>query len=181
MILGTRGGRQGQSGACQGHGKQVPGRRLLDLRGYEDKANHHVEVCEMNLPVGLHETVDAVARDTITPALSVVPTLVPNPATRTSGFLVVEIPQSPDAPHMADSIYWGRCETGKIRLTDDQVERLILARSRQPERLREAMQATVACDPLPDRGPASHFYSRQCRPQAGPTCSRAIPATMPAG
>jgi hypothetical protein len=45
----------------------------------EDKARHLFEVDDMQLPVGLHETVDAVARDRITPPLSVVPTLAPNP------------------------------------------------------------------------------------------------------
>jgi hypothetical protein len=44
----------------------------------EDKARHLFEVDDMQLPVGLHETVDAVARDRITPPLSVVPTLAPN-------------------------------------------------------------------------------------------------------
>jgi hypothetical protein len=125
----------------------------------EDKARHLFEVDDMQLPAGLHETVDAVARDRITPPLSVVPTLAPNPETNTTGFLVVEIPSSPDAPHMADSIYWGRSETGKVRLADEQVERLMRTRDRQSERLAEAMQDTVRSDPLAnDRGPGCHFY-----------------------
>jgi hypothetical protein len=74
----------------------------------EDKAGHSFTPDEMNLPVGLHETVDAVARDRITPPLNVIPTLVPNPVTKTTGFLVVEIPESPDSPHMADYTYWGK-------------------------------------------------------------------------
>jgi hypothetical protein len=126
----------------------------------EDKAKHLFEVDDMQLPVGLHETVDAVARDKITPPLNVVPTLVPSPETTSTGFLVVEVPQSPDAPHMADSIYWGRSETGKVRLADEQVERLMRARDRQSERLAEAMQGTARSDPLRmnDRGAGCHFY-----------------------
>lgn len=50
----------------------------------EDKAKHAFTVDEMSLPVGLHETVDAVARDRITPLLAVMPTLVPNPDNGTS-------------------------------------------------------------------------------------------------
>jgi hypothetical protein len=125
----------------------------------EDKARHLFEVDDMQLPVGLHETVDAVARDRITPPLSVVPTLAPNPETNTTGFLVVEIPQSPDSPHMADSIYWGRSETGKVRLADEQVERLMRTRDRQSERLAEAMQGTVQSDPVTiARDAGCHFY-----------------------
>jgi len=123
----------------------------------EDKALHTFHVDEMPLEVGLHETVDAVARSRITPPLYVVPTPVPNPG-QSTGFLVVHVPASPDAPHMADSIYWGRSETGKVRLTDAEVERLIVLRGRQAERLHGAMKDTVACDPTTDRGPGAHFY-----------------------
>lgn len=123
----------------------------------EDKAKHTFHVDEIPLEVGLHETVDAVARSRITPALYVVPTLVPNPG-KTAGFLVMHIPASPDAPHMADSIYWGRSETGKVRLTDGDVERLIVLRGRQAERLREAMKGTIACDPVRNGERGAHFY-----------------------
>ena len=125
----------------------------------EDKAKHAFTVDEMSLPVGLHETVDAVARDRITPPLTVVPTLVPNPDNPATGFLVVEIPESPDSPHMADSSYWGRSETGKVRLTDDRVEQLIIVRTRRIERLAEEMRATVDVDPVTGASQrVSHFY-----------------------
>lgn len=126
----------------------------------EDKARHTFTVDEMPLPVGLHETVDAVARDRITPPLTVVPTLVPNPGTgNTEGFLVVEIPESADSPHMTDFTYWGRSETGRVRLGDDQVERLIIARSRRYERLPEGMRATTEVDPLAGSSRwVSHLY-----------------------
>jgi hypothetical protein len=136
---------------------------MAPLGGYlvygvrEDKAGHGFEVDEMELPVGLHETVDAVARDRITPSLTVIPTPVPNPEIKTIGFLVVQVPPSPDSPHMADSIYWGRSETGKVRLSDDHVERMILARNRLSERLADAMKATVQADPI-RQGHGCHFY-----------------------
>ena len=124
----------------------------------EDKVKHSFTVDEMPLPVGLHETVDAVARNRITPPLTVVPTLVGNPEYPTTGFLVIEIPDSPDAPHMADFTYWGRSETGRVRLSDDRVEQLITARVRRFERLSEEMQATIDVDPiLPDHRQLSHF------------------------
>ncbi len=125
----------------------------------EDKARHTFSVDEMSLPVGLHETVDAVARDRITPPLTVVPTLVPNPEDGTTGFLVVEIPESPDSPHMTDFTYWGRSETGKVRLSDDRVEQLYTARALRSERLSGEMQATLDVDPITgDRQEVSHFY-----------------------
>jgi hypothetical protein len=124
----------------------------------EDKAKHLFRVDPMKLPVGLHETVDEVARSRITPQLLVSPTPVSDPGDTTQGFLVVEIPPSPDAPHMVEGTYWGRSETGKVRLTDAEVERLILARSRHASLLSTAMRDTATCDPvaLPWRG--CHFY-----------------------
>jgi len=123
----------------------------------EDKGKHLFTVDAMPLPVGLHETVDAVARSRITPVLTVAPFLVPDPADTTRGFLVVEIPPSPDAPHMVDGVYWGRSETGKVRLTDTDVERLILARSRGAAYLLDAMTATEEADPAPS-SKYCHFY-----------------------
>ena len=126
----------------------------------EEKAKHTFVVDEMPLPVGLHETVDAVARDRITPPLTVIPTLLPNPGTgNITGFLVVEIPESPDSPHMTDFTYWGRSETGRVRLSDDQVEWLIIARTQRHQRLPEQMRATAEVDPFrgADRW-VSHFY-----------------------
>jgi hypothetical protein len=125
----------------------------------EDKSQHTFEVDEMDLPVGLHETVDAVARDRITPPLTVNPVLVPNPAVRTKGFLVVEIPESSESPHMTDYTYWGRSETGRIRLSDDRVERLMLARGRLEDQLAEHMASTADADPARtgDRR-ETHFY-----------------------
>jgi hypothetical protein len=138
---------------------------MAELGGYlvygvrEDKVNHAFIVDEMPLPVGLHETVDAIARDRITPPLTVVPSLVPNPTNRASGLLVVEIPESPDSPHMADFTYWGRSETGRVRLSDERVERLIMARARRDDQLSGEMQATVEADPIGGSlQQMSHFY-----------------------
>ena len=119
----------------------------------EDKSKHLFTVDPMNLPTGLHETVDAVARARITPPLVVTPHLVPDSTDTTRGFMVIEVPASPDAPHMVDGVYWGRSETGKVRLTDADVERVILARSRRTAYLRDAMDATAEADPAP----SSHY------------------------
>jgi hypothetical protein len=124
----------------------------------EDKANHHFTVDEIRLEVGLHETVEAIARNRITPPLVVVPTPLPNPADPTKGFLVIEVPASLDSPHMANGSYWGRSETGNVRLSDPEVERLILSRSRYSVRLVEAMHATAESDPIDLPWKGCHFY-----------------------
>jgi hypothetical protein len=124
----------------------------------EDKVKHLFTVDEMDLTVGLHETVDAIARSRITPPLAVVPTLVSNPSDPTRGFLVIEVPASPDSPHMVDGSYWGRSETGKVRLSDQEVERLILARNSYSGRIAEAMQKTAESDPISLPWQGCHFY-----------------------
>lgn len=134
----------------------------------EDKVRHLFTPDEMMLPVGLHEAVDAVARSRITPQLAVVPTLVPNPETKTTGFLVIEILESADSPHMVDYTYWGRSEPGRVRLSDDRVERLILARSRRPERLLEEMRATFDVHPGQLRRPAGKPFLLDGNPHPRP-------------
>src|SRR6266568_1455287 len=85
-------------------------------------------------------------------------TPVPNPADRTRGFLVIEVPASPDSPHMVDGTYWGRSETGKVRLSDHEVERLILGRNSYSSRIAEAMHQTAESDPITLPWQGCHFY-----------------------
>ena len=123
----------------------------------EDKVAHAFTVVDMPLPAHLDQTVDQVARDFTTPPLLVTPTLLPNPANLGQGMMVTEVAESPDAPHMVGGIYYGRSETGKVQLADDEVERLILRRGRADQRLQEAMTGTLAADPEPGTE-AGHFY-----------------------
>lgn len=123
----------------------------------ENKASHTFTVTGMPLPAHLDQTVDQVARDLIDPPLLVTPTLLTDPGEPGYGMMVVEVPESPDAPHMAGGTYYGRSETGKVKLTDNEVERLILRRGRASQRLQAAMTITLAADPEPDTEPA-HFY-----------------------
>lgn len=123
----------------------------------EDKTQHSFTVADMPLPDHLNQTIDQVARARITPPLTVVPTLITNPNTPGGGILVVEVPESADAPHMVEGVYYGRSETGRIKLDDAAVERLILRRGQINDRLRAAMAITVDSDPEPDTEPA-HFY-----------------------
>ena len=123
----------------------------------EDKAGHAFTVVDMPLPAHLDQTVDQVARDLINPPLLVAPTLLTNPGNPGHGMMVIEVAESPDAPHMAGGIYYGRSETGKVQLADDEIQRLILRRGRADQRLQEAMAGTLAADPEPGTE-ACHFY-----------------------
>jgi hypothetical protein len=123
----------------------------------EDKASHAFTVVDMPLPAHLDQTVDQVGRDLITPVLLVTPTLLPNPDDPAQGMMVIEVAESPDAPHMVGGTYYGRSETGKVKLTDDDVERLILRRGRTDQRLQSAMADTLSADPEPG-SEAGHLY-----------------------
>lgn len=123
----------------------------------EDKASHTFAVADMPLPAHLDQTVDQVARDLITPPLLVTPTLLTHPGNPGHGMMVIVVAESPDAPHMVGGIYYGRSETGKVKLADDEVERLILRRGRADQRLQAAMAGTLAADPEPGTE-AGHFY-----------------------
>jgi hypothetical protein len=70
----------------------------------ENKVRHTFTVDEMPLPVGLHETVDAVARDRITPPLAVVPTLVPDPETGPHSFAALRAVVRPDQGHSRQGV-----------------------------------------------------------------------------
>lgn len=123
----------------------------------EDKAAHDFTVVDMPLPAHLDQTIDQVARDFIDPPLLVAPTPLTNPGSPGDGMMVVEVPESPDAPHMVAGIYYGRTETGKVKLADNEVERLILRRGRAGQRLQTAMADTISADPEP-AAEAAHFY-----------------------
>jgi len=123
----------------------------------EDKASHTFTVVDMPLPAHLDQTVDQVARDFVDPPLLVAPTLLTNPGNPGRGMMVIEVAESPDAPHMVGRIYYGRSETGKVKLADDEVERLILRRGRVGQRLEAAMADTLAADPESGTE-AAHFY-----------------------
>jgi hypothetical protein len=62
------------------------------------------------------------------------------------GYLEVVVPASADAPQV-DGIYYGRSDTGKCRLSDQQVERLMRERDQQRHGAEEGLRALMAADP----------------------------------
>lgn len=67
----------------------------------EDKENRAWELAPQPLH-GLAERVEQVAATAVDPALFVVTQEIPSEADPTTGYLLVEVPESPSAPHMVE-------------------------------------------------------------------------------
>jgi hypothetical protein len=109
---------------------------------HEDKEKHEFTAVEMELPSHIDQTVEQIAQARIRPPLSVVPHVIGRPEAGSRGFLVIEIPESPTAPHQVRGTYYGRGETGNVPLSDDEVEALMMRRGRVDARLQDAMAVT---------------------------------------
>ena len=72
-------------------------------------------------------------------------------AARAYGYLEVVVRASADAPHQVEGIYYGRSDTGKCRLQDQQVERLMRGREQQRHGAEDALQKLIAADPYQRR------------------------------
>jgi hypothetical protein len=65
------------------------------------------------------------------------------------GFVVVAVPASPDAPHMAEGSYWGRSAAGKVVLRHDEIERRRAARDARHAPVVALLQSEIDRDPTP--------------------------------
>jgi hypothetical protein len=116
--------------------------------GVADKTFDVVGV-ENDVVEGLKSRISQVAAMTITPPLS--PVIHP-PIAGPGGkvVVVVSVPPSPVAPHMADGFYWGRSSDGKRKLSDPEVRALISARASSETEFRARLAGMVDRDPLAD-------------------------------
>jgi hypothetical protein len=97
---------------------------------------------------GLGDRIDMVVHSRIDEPLDVEITTIRTAADPDRGYLVVEVPVSPRAPHMVDNRYWGRAEKGKFPLGDALVTQLIERRAQwaiEPARL---LDESIARDPI---------------------------------
>lgn len=95
----------------------------------------------------LETRISQVAATVIEPPLSPVfnpPIQLPNG----KSVIVIAIPPSAVAPHMADGRYWGRSSEGKRVLSDTEVRRIFQARVNQQELFAKSFEAFVEQDPL---------------------------------
>ncbi|MFK5636101.1 helix-turn-helix domain-containing protein [Ornithinimicrobium sp. LYQ103] len=93
--------------------------------------------------------VSQVASITITPPLAPV---IHDPISSPEGkvVVVVSVPPSPVAPHMADGFYWGRSSDGKRKLSDPEVRTLMSARASNDADFLARLTRMVDRDPLAD-------------------------------
>jgi len=99
------------------------------------------------LLAGLRERIDQVARARVTPALFVETYEIRAARQPGFGYLEVVVPASADAPHQVQGAYYGRSDTGKCRLSDQQVERLMRERDQQRHLVDDRLRAFIAADP----------------------------------
>ncbi len=97
----------------------------------------------------LSERAEQIASNRPDPGLFVRTTVIPSEHDPDAGYLVVEVPPSPAAPHMVDGRYWGRSERTKRRLNDAEVSRLHAARTANDRRVIDAIAEELARDPEP--------------------------------
>jgi hypothetical protein len=115
--------------------------------GVKDKPREADAVVGVEL-AKLADRVDAVARNAVQPPLAVRSRELHDPDRPGYGCLLVQVPASPQAPHMVDRHYWGRGDRGKDKLRDDQVRAMFESRSLGHIDLIEAMRVLAAEDPL---------------------------------
>lgn len=115
----------------------------------------------------LAERVEQVARSLIRPRLPISITAIPSSDDPTRGYLAIEIPASPVAPHMVDHKYFGRGDKTKYAMDDAEVDRLHRLRDQAGEDSRRVLDWLVSRDPVP-MGEQKHahffFIARPTRP-----------------
>lgn len=93
--------------------------------------------------------ISQVASMTITPPLApVIHDPIAGPESKVA--VVVSVPPSPVAPHMADGFYWGRSSDGKRKLSDPEVRALMMARASNETDFLARLTGMVDRDPLAD-------------------------------
>mgnify|MGYP003575620769 CR=1 FL=1 len=96
---------------------------------------------------GMIERIDGISRNAIEPPLPVTTRLVP--VRDGTGFVVVSVPPSPLAPHMAGNKYYGRGDASKHALSDAEVLRHHQRRQEQADLGIRLLDAAEASDPIP--------------------------------
>lgn len=114
----------------------------------EDKATREFSL-EPFLLAGAAEKIEQIAATRIDPPLTVVVTDIPSEDDPSRGYLFVEVPPSPHAPHMVDGRYHARADRTKRQLVDAEVIRMHQDRQRGADRVKEAMDAWGAREVVP--------------------------------
>lgn len=99
------------------------------------------------------ERIGSIAATVIDPPLFVVTTVIPSVRTGENGealgYLLVEVPPSPLAPHQVDGTYFGRGDKQNIRLSDSEVQRHLAQRASVALEGRQLLAKEIDRDPVP--------------------------------
>lgn len=108
---------------------------------------------------GLAERIEQIVHQRCDPPLFVQCHPIPASSEDTeNGFLIVEIPPSPLAPHMVEGKYHGRGDKTKHVLSDAAVERLHAIRTARQASTQQLIDTEIARDPLPRVAEEVRFY-----------------------
>lgn len=108
---------------------------------------------------GAAEQIENVAANRIDPPLFIHVRDIPTAADPSVGYLYIEVPPSPLAPHMVDGRYPARGDRTKRRLTDAEVVRLHAARENQDLRTTRLLEAWTSRELRPShRRTNGHLY-----------------------
>lgn len=131
----------------------------------EDKARSTFNLAPQTLK-GLAERIEQATRTLTDPPLHVIadPIKADADATGTTGYLLVQVPASPVAPHMVDGRYMGRGDKTKYVLSDPEVVRLHQRRRVAEQDVLEILASEITNAPM-QRVHAHLFLVAQ--PQAG--------------
>jgi len=122
----------------------------LLIVGIADDGGRAGEVTGVRDPHRLVQRVDQVARDSVSPPVTIHAQLSTHPDDPTLGVVLIVIEASPLPPHMADGDFWGRGDTGKRKLTEPEI-RLYMDRSLQRRAgTRDLLEQLVNDSPAPD-------------------------------
>lgn len=98
---------------------------------------------------GLVERIEQIANFGIDPPLTVIPSEIESTGDDRTGFILINIPPSSAAPHMADGKYYGRGERTRRTLTDAEVVRLHSRKQSAEARIDLILDQEIDRDPVP--------------------------------
>lgn len=123
--------------------------------GVDEPEPGHFELAPIPLE-NASERVEQIAANRPDPGIYVRTTTIPSDTNPALGYLVVEVPPSPGAPHMVDGRYWGRSERTKRQLGDAEVVQLHSTRRSTEARVWAAIAEEIERDPAPQ--PAARMF-----------------------
>lgn len=124
----------------------------------EDKAAISFSLAPFRL-AGVAEQIENIAANRVDPPLFVRIHDIPAETDAKIGYIYVEVPPSPSAPHMVDGRYPARGDRTKRRLTDAEVVRFHANRESQDARISSLLTSWASRDVVPtERRENGHLY-----------------------